>query len=82
MTTALSKGFSLLGSAIVIEGSGFAAATTRTVIAGVYLLTKKPYPHKICSTVAEGATWLSTILGRDAAAIAEIGEATRKALKS
>jgi hypothetical protein len=82
VTTALSKEFSLLGSAVVIEGSGFAVATIRTVIAGVYLLSKKPYPAKIFPSVSEGASFLSPFLSRPAAEIAAIGETTRRALRA
>lgn len=81
VTTKLSKDFTLLGSAIVIEGSGFAAATARTMIAGVYLLSKRPYPNKICATVADGASFLSPILSRNAAEISRFAEQTRAALK-
>jgi hypothetical protein len=83
ITTAMSRQFPLVGAAIIVEGSGFGAATTRTVIAGVYLLSKKNYPHKICSTVGEGATWLAALLpGPSAQTIAAAGEAARAALRS
>lgn len=82
VTTKLSKDFVLLGSAIVIEGSGFAAATARTVIAGIYLLSKRPYPNKICASVAEGASFLSPILSRNANDISYVAEQTRAALKA
>jgi hypothetical protein len=60
----LAKAHPILGAAIVIEGSGFRPAATRTLVAGMYLVTKKAYPHKIVSTAEEGAAWLVPILGQ------------------
>jgi hypothetical protein len=60
----LARANPILGAAIVIEGSGFRPAATRTLVAGMYLVTKKEYPHKIVSTPAEGATWLVPILAQ------------------
>jgi hypothetical protein len=51
--------FKTIGSAIVIEGGGFRGAALRIIIAGMYLLKSSRYPHKICSTPLEGATWLA-----------------------
>jgi hypothetical protein len=41
----------------VIEGSGFRAAAARSAVAGFYMLTRRPYPHKVFSTVQEGTGW-------------------------
>lgn len=60
----LARKHPILGAAIVIEGSGFRPAATRTLVAGMYLVTKKEYPHKIVSTPAEGAAWLVPILAQ------------------
>jgi len=54
----LARAHPILGAAIVIEGTGFRPAATRTLVAGLYLVTKKEYPHKIVATVEEGAAWL------------------------
>jgi len=62
LTTGLTTAHPLLGAAIVIEGSGFRAAATRTVVAGMYLISKKRYPHKIVQTAREGAAWLVPLL--------------------
>ncbi len=48
----------LLGLAFVVEGSGFAAATTRGVIAGVQLAVRSPYPSKVFAAVADAGPWL------------------------
>src|SRR6478609_625818 len=60
----LARAQPILGAAIVIEGTGFRPAATRTLVAGLYLVTKKEYPHKIVSTPAEGAEWLVPILAQ------------------
>src|SRR2546430_16093709 len=60
----LARAHPILGAAIVIEGSGFRPAATRTLVAGMYLVTKKEYPHKIVSTPAEGAEWLVPLLAQ------------------
>ncbi|HEY2744166.1 MAG TPA: hypothetical protein VGL86_06075 [Polyangia bacterium] len=60
----LARAHPILGAAIVIEGSGFRPAATRTLVAGMYLVTRKEYPHKIVSTPAEAAAWLVPILAQ------------------
>jgi hypothetical protein len=57
-TAAFARDSNILAAAIVIEGSGFRPAATRTLVAGMYLVTKKSYPHKIVATPEEGAVWL------------------------
>src|SRR5947209_2040984 len=39
-TAELARAHPILGAAIVIEGSGFRPAATRTLVAGMYLVTK------------------------------------------
>jgi hypothetical protein len=51
----------LTAAALVVEGSGFRAATARTVIAGWFYL-KKPYKVKVLSDADEGALWLAAEL--------------------
>jgi hypothetical protein len=63
-TAELARAHPILAAAIVIEGTGFRPAATRTLVAGMYLVTKKEYPHKIVSTAAEGATWLVPLLAQ------------------
>jgi hypothetical protein len=82
----LARAHAILGAAIVIEGSGFRPAATRTLVAGMYLVTKKHYPHKIVSTPAEGAEWLVPLLAQagvtqSATDIIAAAEATRAAIK-
>ncbi|HEX8952667.1 MAG TPA: hypothetical protein VF945_12515 [Polyangia bacterium] len=82
----LARAHPILGAAIVIEGSGFRPAATRTLVAGMYLVTKKEYPHKIVSTPAEGAEWLVPLLAQagiahSATDIIAAAEATRAAFR-
>jgi hypothetical protein len=44
-------------SAVVHEGSGFRAAFVRSIVTGVSLLAKLPYPHKVFSSVNEATVW-------------------------
>ena len=57
-TAALTRDFQSIAAAIVIEGAGFRAATLRTILAGIYLLAKSPYPHKILDSVQNATRWL------------------------
>ncbi len=82
----LARAHRILGAAIAIEGSGFRPAATRTLVAGMYLVTKKDYPHKIVSTPAEGAEWLVPLLAQagithTALEIIAAAEATRAAFR-
>ena len=85
-SASLARDFTLLGAAIVLEGSGFLPAAGRTLITGIFLLTKKKYPHKIFSDAGDGATWLVPFLSaagiqQSASEILAAAEATRKAIK-
>jgi hypothetical protein len=72
---AYTREFVLLGSAIVIEGRGFKGAALRTIIAGMYLIARNAYPHKICSSPGEGASWLAPRLPAGSPSPEEILEA-------
>jgi hypothetical protein len=85
-TAQLAREFKILGAAIVIEGSGFRPATTRALVAGMYLINKKQYPHKVCETVTEGAAWLIPFLTeaglrKTAAEMVAAAESARAALR-
>ncbi len=49
-------------SAVIYEGSGFRAAAVRSVVAGLTLMARQTYPHKVFATVDEGITWLAPLL--------------------
>jgi hypothetical protein len=46
--------------ALVQEGSGFRAAIVRSVVSGLLLLARHPYPFKSFATAIEAAAWLAT----------------------
>jgi hypothetical protein len=49
--------------ATVIEGSGFRAGATRSVMSAITLLARQPCPAKIFGDVDEAATWQARLLG-------------------
>ena len=52
-------------SAVVHEGAGFRAAAVRSVVTGISMLSKVPFPHHIFATVEQAAKWLGTTQYRD-----------------
>jgi hypothetical protein len=49
----------LLAVAEVIEGSGFLAATVRSIATGLVLVTRPPFPTRIFAGVEPAAAWLA-----------------------
>jgi hypothetical protein len=51
----------------VLDGRGFWAGTMRSMMAGLYLVSRSPFPRKVFSSVAEAAAWQASVvkLGRD-----------------
>ncbi len=45
-------------SAVVHEGTGFQASAIRSVVTGLNMLTRLPYPHRIFATVGDAAVWI------------------------
>jgi hypothetical protein len=54
-------------SLMVVLSTGFTATVIRSLIAGVTMLSRPKYPHKVASSVEEGFTWLSTTLAKGGA---------------
>jgi hypothetical protein len=52
-------GEDLKAVAIVIEGSGFKAAISRTVLSGIVFLIRSPSPIKYFESAASAAVWLT-----------------------
>jgi len=46
-------------SAVVHEGTGFRAAAVRSVVTGITLFSKPPYPHKVFATVLQAANFFA-----------------------
>ena len=59
-----SQGAKLLGVACVIEGSGFRAAITRTVLSGMVMMIRTPSPLKLFDGVHVAEPWLAKLVGR------------------
>jgi hypothetical protein len=57
-------GTSLAAVACVIEGSGFRAAITRTVLTGILFLARNPAPTRFVESVQAAATWIGTRIGK------------------
>jgi hypothetical protein len=54
----------LAGCCCVIEGSGFRAAITRTVLTGIMFIIRSPVPFHFCESVMVGCKWLESRSGR------------------
>lgn len=59
-----SQGTKLLGVACVIEGSGFRAAISRTVLTGILLVIRTPAPIKLFDSVGHASPFLARCLKR------------------
>lgn len=57
-----SHGSNLKAVACVIDGSGFKAAISRTVLSGIALLIRTPSPIKYFESAASGAAWLAQFI--------------------
>lgn len=76
-----SHGKKLAACACVIEGDGFRAAITRTVLSGIALVTRSPSPTRFFEGVPDASHWLNERLRLgEASAIAEQVELARKRL--
>lgn len=57
-------GSKLSAVACVIEGSGFRAAITRTVLSGIVFIIRTPSPIRLFESVELAVPWLSGVLGQ------------------
>jgi hypothetical protein len=67
--------------ASVIEGSGFLAGTTRSVMTAITLMARPPSPVKIFATVAEAVAWQAPLVGARAAELAAATEELRRKMR-
>jgi hypothetical protein len=51
----------VLAHATVVTGAGFRPGTLRSMLAGLYLVSRSPFPRKVFSTVDEAALWQATV---------------------
>jgi len=45
-------------SGVAFEGSGFRAAMVRSIIAGLSMIARQPYPHRVFSNLTDTLDWL------------------------
>lgn len=75
-------GSDLRAVACVIEGTGFKAAISRTVLSGIVFLIRSPSPIKYFESAASGAAWLSQFVAiGNLSSFVEQVEVARKALQ-
>jgi hypothetical protein len=53
----------ILASAVVFEGEGFRAAAVRSVVAGLNMLARQKFPHKVFSDISEAGSWMHATVG-------------------
>lgn len=51
---------SILVSGVAYEGSGFRAAAVRSVVTGLTMLARQPFPHKVFATIDDASEWMIT----------------------
>jgi hypothetical protein len=54
---------SIRASCVAVEGSGFRAATVRSVLAGMSFIVRPGYPHRVTDSLIASADWLAATCG-------------------
>lgn len=49
----------IAASGVAFEGSGFRAAAVRSIVSGLTILARQPFPHKVFSSIFATMEWLS-----------------------
>ena len=62
-------------SGVVFEGGGFRAAAVRSVVTGISLVAKQPFPHKVFATVTAASSWVAPSMPGGAAGPKELTDA-------
>ncbi len=62
-------------SGVVFEGAGFRAAAVRSVVTGISLVAKQPFPHKVFATVNAASSWMAPSMPDGATSPRELAEA-------
>jgi hypothetical protein len=65
-STSIARAFPSLGSTIVVEGEGFAGATMRAFLSGLFLISRNR--SQIHGTVSEASVWLAKRMTTEGAA--------------
>lgn len=64
VATVLRSADAVRASVVAFEGSSFRASIVRSVITGLAILSRPPYPHFVTGSMAEASTWLIDALGK------------------
>jgi hypothetical protein len=64
----------VLGTAVVVEGTGFKAAAVRAVVAGLRLVTRTSFPRRAFDTVGPASQWIYGDLLQSATAPRDVVE--------
>lgn len=54
---------SIRASCVAVEGSGFRAATVRSVLAGISFVVRPGYPHRVTDSLFASVDWLAATCG-------------------
>jgi hypothetical protein len=57
----------VVGHAVVVDGEGFWAGAMRSTLAGLYLVSRSPFPRRVFSTNIEALEWHAELLNEDRA---------------
>ena len=57
------SGHVAVASALVFEGEGLRATAVRSLVTGLSMLARQPYPHRVFSDVEAAARWIAPVLG-------------------
>lgn len=57
----------VIGHAVVVDGEGFWAGAIRGILAGLYLVSRSPFPRRVFSSNIEALEWHAELLKEDRA---------------
>jgi hypothetical protein len=64
VATVLRSAVAVRASVVAFEGSSFRASIVRSVITGLAILSRPPYPHFVTGSMSEASTWLIDTLAK------------------
>ncbi len=56
----------VLAHITVVRGDGFRPSTIRSLLTGLYLMSRAPFPRKVFAHLHDGTSWLGNLVGDDA----------------
>ena len=68
--------------AMVVEGTGFAAAALRGVLAMIHMAARHRYPFKVFGNIGEASTWIAAQIGRGSVAPRDLAAAVETLKKA